>query len=66
MPYTDNPVADYDRYDAEQCRRLATLPMCCCCCEPIQDEHYWDFNGFLYCNDCAESEFRRRTEDYVE
>lgn len=47
MPYTDNPVADYDRYDAQQCRRLATLPLCCCCCEPIQDEHYWDFNGIL-------------------
>lgn len=36
MSWTDDPVADFDRYDAEQ--QLDSLPVCECCGEPIQQE----------------------------
>lgn len=41
-------------------------PRCCHCGEHIQDEDLWDFNGNLYHEDCAEAEFKRKTEDYEE
>lgn len=41
MPWTDDPVADYDRYDAEQTRELEKLPRCSECDHPIQGEECW-------------------------
>lgn len=31
MSRTDDPVADFDRYDAEQQQQLDSLPVCECC-----------------------------------
>ena len=63
---TDDPAADFSALDAEQTAWLRKRPVCCWCSQPIQDEHYWDINGFAYCEDCAESQFRKFTEDYIE
>lgn len=65
MFYTDDPIADFDAYDAEQNRRLAKLPICDHCGYPIEDDKLWDFRGYLYHDDCAADEFRRDTEDYI-
>lgn len=45
MFYSDDPIADYDRYDAEQNKRLAKLPVCADCDYPIQDEFAYYING---------------------
>jgi len=47
MPYTDNPLADFDSWDREQNRMLEQLPVCSHCGQAIQEEELWDFNGEL-------------------
>lgn len=66
MFYSDNPAADFQRWDSEQERKLRRLPTCYHCGEPIQDDHCFRINGVLYCSDCMNDLFRRDTEDYIE
>ncbi len=66
MPWTDDPVADYERYDAEFSRWLDSLPRCSECDNPIQDEECYEFNGELICKKCLNDNHRKRVEDYVE
>ena len=71
MIRTDNPHADFDRYDAEQQRRLDKLPKCDKCGEPIQDEDLYDFeDGNLICEECVleyiNERYKRKTDYYTE
>lgn len=66
MFYSDDPVADFDRYDREQADQLAKLPVCEICGEPIQDEHFYLINDEFVCPECLKRDFRKDTEDYVE
>lgn len=66
MFYTDDPVADYNRYCAEQKRLMDKLPRCCECDEPIQSDALYEFNGELICPQCLVDNHRKRTDDYVE
>ena len=63
--YSDDPARDYDRYCAEQEKRLADYPKCCECGEPIQGDKYYDFDGYFYCEDCIENH-SKWTEDYID
>lgn len=65
MYRTDDPLADFHRWDAEQQRELDKLPKCAYCDEPIQDEYCYDINDELVCNVCMEEHHRKRTEDYI-
>ena len=56
--YSDNPVEDFSRWDAEQNRQLAQRPECADCGEPIQEEEAYYINGFWICERCIES-YRR-------
>lgn len=56
MSWTDDPVADFDRYDAEQQQQLDSLPVCECCGEPIQQETAVYYNDHWICREC-ETEF---------
>lgn len=58
MPYTDNPIADFDAWDADQNKRLARLPVCADCDEPIQDEFAYYINGEWICENCMDA-YRR-------
>ena len=62
MPYSDDPLMDFDRYDREQEKRLAELPVCDYCREPIQDDHYYLINGDNVCPECLEIEFRKEVD----
>lgn len=62
---SDNPVADFERYDAEQESRRRELPICSDCGEHIQDEHYFEFDCYFYCADCVNDNHRKSTEDFV-
>ena len=66
MFLTDDPVADFNRHDREQAKRLEKLPVCEICCEPIQDEHLYLINDEFVCPKCLEREFRKDVDDYVE
>jgi formylmethanofuran dehydrogenase subunit E len=61
---TDDPIADFERYDAEQQKKLSRLPRCCCCGEPIQDDFYFDLGDEIYCEECLKEQFRKSTEDW--
>lgn len=58
MIFSDNPVADFLRYDMEQARRLAQLPTCEYCGKAIQQERAVCIDGFWYCDECLEK-YRR-------
>lgn len=67
MPYfSDNPAADFDRYDRDQERLLERLPVCegDKCGERIQDDLYFDVDGEILCEKCMIRKYGRRTEDY--
>lgn len=51
----------------EEARRQAyedSLPICSNCDNPIGDEHYFLIDGYIYCEDCLNDEFRKRTDEY--
>jgi formylmethanofuran dehydrogenase subunit E len=66
MPWTDDPVADYDRHDAEQTRELEKRPRCSECKQHIQGEECWEFNGELICEECLEDNHRKWVDDFLE
>lgn len=66
MFYSDDPVADYARYDREQQKKLDRLPDCCECGYPIQDDECYEINGGLICPECLKVNHQKRTDDYVE
>ena len=54
MYYTDDPIADFNRHDAEGQRWLDSLPKCCECREPIQQEDAVRIDGHWYCDECLD------------
>ena len=58
MFYTDDPIADFNRWEAEQEKKLERLPVCADCDNPIQDETAFYINGEWICADCIEA-YRR-------
>lgn len=63
---TDDPVADMERYTAEQERQLRKYPTCNCCGEPITTETLIRIHGDFYCHRCIEVHYEEPTEDYIE
>ena len=53
----------WERYQDAMDRRLASRPVCSICGEHIQDDHYFDINGTLYCPECLETNFMVYVED---
>ena len=62
---TDDPVADFERYDAEKEAELEKMPKCSNCGEPIQDGYLFDIEDTLYCEECAYELFRKDAGDYI-
>jgi formylmethanofuran dehydrogenase subunit E len=63
--YTDVPLADFYKWDAEQTAKLEQLPECAECDEPIQD-CYYEINGERVCPECLDSNHKHWIEDYTE
>ena len=66
MQITDNPLADFESWDAEQTAKLERLPVCADCGEPVQDDHYYLINDEVICPDCLESGYRKDIDEYIE
>lgn len=64
--YTDDPVRDFDRYDAEQARLEARLPVCDKCGERIHDDYYFEIDGEILCEACMIERYRKSVQDYIE
>lgn len=52
MYYTDDPVADAERYAADQEAALELLPICSECGNHIQNEEAYCIGGILICKEC--------------
>lgn len=61
MYRTDDPIADYDRWEREQELRTAKLPECDICGRHIED-HYYNLYGEICCEDCLDEHFRVTVE----
>lgn len=67
MPfYSDNPVADYDRYDAYLARQEARLPVCDDCDKPIHGDDYYEIDGEILCEECMKDRYRRSVADWLD
>lgn len=64
--WTDNPIADFVRHDAEQQAKLDKLPVCECCKEPIQQEKAIYYNDQYCCEDCESEFWQNIREDFLE
>lgn len=62
---TDDPLADFTRYDQEQTRELNRLPKCSYCQEPIQDEHMYVIKGKCICQGCLDYYHRVNIDEYL-
>ena len=65
MYYTDNPLSDFARHDAEQQADVDKLPKCSECGYPIQEEHCFEVNGEYICEKCLNDNHRVFTEDVI-
>lgn len=67
MYYTDDPLRDFARHDAEQQAELDRLPECAECGKPIQSEKCYErIDGELICEECLENNHMHWVEDYIE
>ena len=55
---SDDPVRDYDAWDAEQARLEAKLPVCSDCGEHIWDDYAFYIDGEWICESCMD-DYRR-------
>lgn len=62
---TNDPIADFENWDAEQQSNLDRLPECSYCGSKIQDEFLYCINDEIICEDCLNDHFRKETEDYA-
>lgn len=62
MPYSDNPLRDFEMWDAEQTNRQKRLPVCDNCDNPIQHNHYYNIHGERICPTCLEFYFRKEND----
>jgi formylmethanofuran dehydrogenase subunit E len=44
----------YEQYQAEQDKQLESCDKCDSCGNPIQDDHYYNINGELWCPTCID------------
>ena len=65
MIFTDDPVSDFHRHDAEQEKKIEKLSVCDYCDEHIQDEYAYYINGEWICECCLGRHFRKDMVDYV-
>lgn len=66
MSWTNDPLADFARHDAEQQAELKRRPICADCDERIQDEYCYELNGEYICKRCLEDLHRKAVDDCVE
>lgn len=66
MYFTNNPIADAERYAAEQEEELEKLPICECCGEPIQQEKAIYYNDQWCCEYCEHDFWQNIRDDFLE
>lgn len=65
MPYSDDPVADFHRHDAELNKRLRDLPVCGECGHHIQDGFAYEYNDEPICTECLNANHLKAIEYFM-
>lgn len=63
MMRTDDPIADYLRWEAEQGERECR-PICADCGFEIEDDHFYLIGDECICPACLEVGYRKDIDDY--
>lgn len=63
---TDDPIADFNAWDAEREAQLEKLPICADCGERITTDFCYCINDEYICPDCMDSGYRKWTVDCCE
>ena len=50
--WSDDPLRDFDRHDADQQRKLERMPKCAECRDHIQQKDAVCIKGKFYCDEC--------------
>ena len=53
--YTDDPIADFHRYEDDLCDWLEKRPVCEGCGEHIQDDFAYRIDNKWYCKRCMDA-----------
>lgn len=56
MDWTDDPLADFHRYDRAQEQALSLLPKCSRCRLRIQSQYCYEVDDEYVCDDCITEE----------
>lgn len=60
MPFrTDDPLADFSRWERQKEQQTAKRPLCSYCDEPITDDVAYYIEGEWICEYCMENHFRK-------
>lgn len=51
---TNDPVEDAENYFWEQNEWLSKRPVCDVCGYEVQEDHYYDINGRIFCSHCID------------
>lgn len=62
---SSDPIADFEKYDAERERKLKQLPVCCLCGDHIQQDTAVHFKGKWVCDGCLDDLREETLEDAV-
>lgn len=65
MYYTDDPLADFARKDADDAAWLQSLPKCAECGEPIQQDFCYEMEGKVICEQCLNENHRKMVDDFI-
>lgn len=66
MYHTDDPIADFNRWDAERAEKESRLPLCCYCDQRVQDDYFYLINDEVVCEECLNNYFRHSAEDNID
>lgn len=64
MFYSDDPVADFNRFDAEQEKAMQKYPECADCGKRITDDFYYEIDGETLCEECMNDKYRKWVDDF--
>ena len=62
---TDDPLADFESWDAEQQKTSEQLPTCCECGEKIRDDFCYEIEGEPICGECMYEHHRISVECFM-
>ena len=65
VEFTDDPLKDFERYDAEREIALTKYPQCYFCGKHILEGRYYVIDEEIVCAECLDEFWGKDVDDYV-